>query len=200
MRRRTPGGGIRELFLEPAFEDPAVETVLLLFGRDLEKGIDPRLQRPLLQEIGAEPVDGADVRLLELLEGALEPLSHLRVAAGSGFGPRLFELASKPELQLARRLLGEGDGDDPRKLAPPARNHREDALHESRGLARACRGLDYERRIEIVLDGVPIGAIFKGGKRGFAHVRLRSQLRGDRRGSFCFLRASICILGPQTAR
>jgi hypothetical protein len=139
------------------------------------------------------------VGLFELGEAVVEPLSHLLVAFVPGFDARLLELASKPELQLARRLLGEGYGDEPRKLAPAARNDGEDAAHQGCRLAGARRGLDHEGGIEIVLDSVSIGAICENAN-GVAHVRLRSQLRGERRGSLCFLFASICILGPQIGR
>src|SRR5262249_7051399 len=61
-----------ELALEPAVERFVEEALALLVGRHLEHRIDAGLDRALAKEIGAEAVDGADVRLFELRERLVE--------------------------------------------------------------------------------------------------------------------------------
>ncbi len=190
-RRRIPEG-----LLEPTVEDSTVDTFGLILGRDLEQRVDACLERTLSEEVGAESMDGADVRLFELGEAALEPRRHLVVARGAARAADFLELSPEPELQLTCRFLGEGDGGETRELAPAAAHHFDDAAHERRRLSRSRRRLDDECRVELLADR-PSGGLV--GER-VRHVRFRSQLSGDSRGSFSLRRASICILGPQTGR
>src|SRR4029453_16372171 len=57
-----------QLFLKPAAECLGEEPRRGGFGEHLEQRVDARLDGPLAQQVGAEPVDRADVCLFELLE------------------------------------------------------------------------------------------------------------------------------------
>ena len=58
-------GRIGQLLLQPASERLVEQPRRRRLGEDLEQRIDPRFDRALAQQVGAEAVDGADVRLLE---------------------------------------------------------------------------------------------------------------------------------------
>ena len=62
-----------ELLLDPIAERFVEQPYRRPFAQDLEGGIDPRLDGPLAEEVGAEAVDRAYVRFFELLHGASEP-------------------------------------------------------------------------------------------------------------------------------
>ena len=81
-------------------------------------GSTPRLDRPLAQQVGAEAVNRADVRLLEVGERRVEAPA-LRAALAGPLRAR-FELRAQPQLQLAGRLLGERHRDDLVDVARPA--------------------------------------------------------------------------------
>ena len=65
-------GRIRQLLLEPSAERIVEQPRRRRLGEHFEQRIDARLDRPLAQQIGAEAVDGADVRLLESRERCVE--------------------------------------------------------------------------------------------------------------------------------
>ena len=54
-----------QLRLDPGPERLVEQPLRLRFGQDREQRIDARLDRTLAQQLGAEPVNGADVRFLE---------------------------------------------------------------------------------------------------------------------------------------
>jgi hypothetical protein len=93
-------------------------------GEDREKGIDARLDGTFAQQLGAEAMDGADVRLFER-------------------GQRLVE-----RLQFTRRLLGERHRDHVGDASLAAGQQADDAGHELGGLAGSCRGLHDECVVE----------------------------------------------------
>src|SRR5690606_34779248 len=64
----------REHELKPRRERAGDQLALLLVAEHVEGRIDAGLHRPLAQQIGAEGVDGADARGLELGERGLEAL------------------------------------------------------------------------------------------------------------------------------
>ena len=120
--RRTPSGGSFELLLQPAAERFVEQPLGLGLGEHGEQRIDPRLDRALAQQLGAEPVDRADVRFFEARERLVE--RDRRTSTFSGVRARRVECLAQTQLQLAGRLLGEGDGDD--------------AVDASRGRSRGC--------------------------------------------------------------
>ena len=72
-----------ERLLEPAIESAFEEFAGDVVGCDLEHRIDARLDRPLAQQIGAERMNRADARLLELAERAGEPRALAGISCGS---------------------------------------------------------------------------------------------------------------------
>ncbi len=63
---------IRELIFHPAAERFVVQALPLSFGEHCEQRIHERFDGPLAKEVGAEAVDGADLRLFEVSERASE--------------------------------------------------------------------------------------------------------------------------------
>ena len=63
--RRTPSGGFCSASCSQARNARVVEAVRLRLGQHREQRIDARLDRPLAQQLGAEPVDRVDVRFFE---------------------------------------------------------------------------------------------------------------------------------------
>ena len=69
--------------LHPRRECLVEEPVTLGFGEHIEGRIDPRLDGPLTEQLGAEPVNRADVCLFELEDGVVEAAAcSLRRRAG----------------------------------------------------------------------------------------------------------------------
>ena len=119
-------------------------------GEDVEERIDAGLDRPLAQQVGAEAMDGADVGFFELRERGVErrlACSSLRLGRALALEP-----LAQPQLQLARRFLGERDRDN--LVRPSARPSRGSARsgHELGRLAGAGSGFDDERVVERVGD------------------------------------------------
>ena len=90
--RRTPSGISFERVLEPRAERLVVEPPRLVLGQDDEQRIDAGLDRTLLEQVGAEAVDGADVRLFEVAQRVFErlrarPPAARRVARASSRAP-----------------------------------------------------------------------------------------------------------------
>ena len=59
---------ILQRFLQPVVERALGTASALRLGQHLEQRIDAGLDRPFAQQIGAEAVNGADVRFLEMLQ------------------------------------------------------------------------------------------------------------------------------------
>ena len=138
--------------LEPSLERGIEHFARDVLGCDFEHRIDARLYRPLAQQVGAKRMNRSDPRFFQLLERQVE--------TRSAFAQRLCELArafdfgAQPQLQLARRFLGERHRDDPRQLAAPRPDHRYDSIHQRGGLAGARCRLDHERDVEIVANPI----------------------------------------------
>ncbi len=152
--QRTPHalGWLRQDLLQPAPECLVEEARRGRLGQHLEERIDAGFDRALAQKICAEGVDRADVRLFELRQRPIEPRPRLVIVADRH--ARAVELFPQPQLQLARGLLREGDGDDPADVRLALGDDADDAADERRGLAGAGRGFDDERRVESVGDEV----------------------------------------------
>ena len=137
---------MRQLFVQPCGKGFVENPVGLRFGEHDECGIDARLNGPLAQQLGAEPVNGADVRLFEVVHRLVQTRQLGRV---SGVGrARSFQLFAQSELQLTRGLLAEGDGDDLSNSRPLVFDQRNDAADQLGGLARTGRRLDDHRLVE----------------------------------------------------
>src|SRR5262249_34941702 len=100
---------IFELTLQPVAEDFAVEPLGLPFRERRELRIEPRRDRSLAQEVRAEAVNRADVRLLEIRERCVEMAMHGVRGRARALD---FETGAQTELQFAGRFLGERHGDD----------------------------------------------------------------------------------------
>jgi hypothetical protein len=87
--------------LPPGIEGRLEQTLLLVLGRHLEQGVHTGLHGPGAQQIRAEGVDRADVRLLQLLERRLEP--HAPRGLDPGLRAGALDLRAEPELHLAGR-------------------------------------------------------------------------------------------------
>ena len=98
-----------------------------------EVGIDPGAQGVRAKDARAEAVDGRDPRALG--------------GAGVGGAPELEKAPAHPDLQLGRRLLGEGDGEHPLHRRPILGHGLHEALDQHRGLARARPGPDHQRTV-----------------------------------------------------
>ena len=147
-----PFAGMVEDFLEPSLERGVEHLARHVLGRDLEHRIDLRFHRPLAQQVGAERMNRPDARFFQLLERQIE--ARAPFAQRFGALPRALDFRAQPQLQLARRLLGERHRDDSRQLAAPRPDHRHDSIHQRRGLAGARRRLDYQRDVEVVANPI----------------------------------------------
>ena len=166
LAERAPdsGTGRGELCLEPAIEDPCEEPTGDVVGSDLELRVDPRLDGSLAQQLRTEGVDRADARRLELRQRLLQARPLRRRATGL-VAPALDGVA-QPELQLAGGRVGEGDRDHAVEPRATARERRQHAAHQRRGLPRARGSLHQERGREVVADAVAIGLI----RQRYAHA------------------------------
>ena len=143
---RAPDAGGRRLEARPeTSRERLVEQARgLRLGEHHEQRIDARLDRALAQQVGAEAVNGADVRLFEVASASSE---RVRVAT-SAVARGALRASPQPQLELARRLLGEGDRDDAIDGGPPASQDIDDAVDEHGGLAGARRGFDGQGLVE----------------------------------------------------
>ena len=133
--RRTPSGGSRAA--------PAASGRTLVeearrggLGQHLEERIDAGFDRPLAQQVGAEAVDGADVRLLETGQ-RVDRAACASPERGRG-AARAIEPLAQPQLQLAGGLLGERHRDDLSDRRPAFGEDRDDPPDQLGRLAR-CR-------------------------------------------------------------
>ncbi len=151
-----------ERLLEPGVEAVLEEPLGLLLGHDLEEWVDARLDRKLPEHVGAERVDGADARHLEVPERAIEVLPN--GGRDAALVARPLEAGAEAELHLAGGLLGERHGDDAVEVREPGAQDRDDAVHQHGGLAGAGRCLDEEGGPEVLADASARGVV---GRRGF---------------------------------
>ena len=80
-------GWIGELLFQPPVKGFIVHTRRLCLGQHCEQRIDARFDRPLAEEIGAKTVNGADLRLFEPAERAVEPVALSGSACRRFLGP-----------------------------------------------------------------------------------------------------------------
>ena len=146
-RPLNPLGGIRELLLKPRMKRRIVQPAGLRLGEDGKQRIDARLHGTFAQQVGAETMDGADLRFFQPAKRVVQPLAFFR--SGSRRAARFFELFAKPELQLAGGLLGERDGNDFGHLCAAGFDHPDDAVDELGGFACACGGFDDQRVVQM---------------------------------------------------
>ena len=164
--------------------------------RELPKcRIDYGLNRTLAQDQRAEGVDGADRGLFQVLQSGLD-VGHF---GGNGStGPRDIELLAQAQLQLARRLVGEGYGDDFIDFREAGLENAHDAANKLRRLARSGGGFDDEALGERFANPVARTLVLVPGLG--AHGVLRSSTKPSSRGSCCLLRARCSSYGPHTGR
>jgi uncharacterized protein (DUF433 family) len=118
-------------------------------GGHLEAGVEAGLERALAEQARGEGVDGGDGGALQVEGCGLEALALLVFLRCVDRGLDLF---SQPELQLARGLLGEGDGDDAVERGAAGADEGEDAADEDGGLAGAGAGFEQQRGVEVAQD------------------------------------------------
>ena len=182
-------GRIADDALEPGFERLVEEPLLLFTGRDREYRIDPRLDRPLAQQVGAERVDGPDRRDLEHAERARQPPLFLRGALGT----RRLQLGPEPQLHFARSQIRECYREDTVEGRVAEADQRDDARHQLGGLARSGGSLDHQRAGEIAADSL---ARCRVGER--RHGISRSLLSGTSASAGFFFVTRCHSPGPHT--
>ena len=121
------------------------ETGHLCLIRDVEAGIEVRLQRKLAEQRQAEGVDGADGNLVDAV-AQLTPASRRNLAALS----RRAECRDNPLAHLGRGLACEGHGEDVRRIDAGAQQV-DVAIDEHARLAGPRRRL--ERHVVARIDG-----------------------------------------------
>ena len=155
-RARPPEGATQAVewvlkgFLQPRAKGATVQAIGLQLGQHGEQRIDPRFDRPLAQQLGAEAVDGVDVRLFERFERVLETPPRVSVGCRRAFE---LERLAQSELQFPCGFFGERNGDDLDHRRAPGRQHAQDAADQLGCLAGPGRRFDDERVIEGLDDG-----------------------------------------------
>ncbi len=182
-----------ECLLQPLVDDVVEHPHRDRLQQDLEARVHVGLDGALTQQVGAEAVDGADVGVLEVRERILEAIAGLAVALRAC----VLDLLAQPELQLARRLLRERDGDDLADARAPLGQRVHHARHQLGGLAGARRGLDDECGVEVRPDAGTVVVVHEGRPRD-AHFILRRCV-SSARARESFRRGRDCADGPHTA-
>ena len=156
--------GIGERRFEPPVEDAVEEATRDVLGRHLELRVHARLHRALAQQVGAEAVDRADGRGLELRQRRLQPVAldrgPFRVL------PLSFDGRSQPQLQLACRRVREGDRNHMVEARRTARQPFQHATDQRGRLAGSGGRFDDEGRREIRADAVAGGLVGQRGASG----------------------------------
>jgi hypothetical protein len=162
---RPPKGaaeGLRrrgELLLQPSAKRLLEQTLRLRLRQHREQRIDTRFHRPFAEQLGAESVNRADVRLFQACQRAIEQLPCVVVGRPATLALERFPQA---QLQLAGRLFSERHRDDLRDARPAGPEYPQDPLHQLRGLAGTRGRLDDERIVERVGDGIARRLIGQG--------------------------------------
>ena len=186
-------GRVFEMALEPGVEGLAEQPLGLAFVEHPEQGIDACLHRSLAQQVGAKAVNRADVRFFEMLHGRLEPGGDRGIRR---LAPPLLEPVAQAQLELPGRLLREGHRRDLCHRRTAVLEDAQDAVHQLGGLARAGRGLDDERGINLLRDHP---ARLRIGAPNHRHGQLLSSSRSAS-VSCGFRCARRRTPGPQTGR
>ena len=140
-------------FGQPLVLDRALDqSDLIAVVEDHEAGLGPGALGVAAQEAEAEAMEGADEAVAArraargaVVQGALSGVRTLR-------GARLREQRIDAVAHLGRRLVGEGDGDDPRRIDTALGDQPADAVGDDARLARARAG-EHELRPVAVGDG-----------------------------------------------
>ena len=145
--QRTPDAcrRIGELLLQPAPERVVEQPRRRRLGQDLEERVDAGLHRPLAEQLGAESMDGADVRFFQPGQRGIEQTAG---GPAGDRGPLTIETFAQSQLQLARGFFREGHGDDLVDRGASFREDANDAAHELGRLAGTGSGLDDQRLVE----------------------------------------------------
>ena len=177
-----------QTILEPLAECAIEESSGLQLRQHIEARIHSSLDGAFAKQIGAESVDGRDVRFLEVLECIVKE----RPTGGAS----LLELFADPEFELTSGLFRERDGDHfvDTGLARPDEPY--DPPHQLGRLPCSGRGFDDERVVQRIADQIA-GCLV--GERRCAHGRPRSAIRSARAPAF-FLPARRSSDGPHTGR
>ncbi len=193
--RRTPSRGWASCSCSHDENTSSNRPIGLRVGQDRERRIDARLDRPLAQEIGAEGVDGADVRFFEVMHGVVE--ERARGGVRRRLRARSLELFAQAQLQLAGGLFAERDRDDLADRGALVLDQRDDAADELGRLAGAGGGFDDERLVELRRDQLAI----LGPRRPpfeVGAVTACSSTRRDRRRASRPFGASVSLPGCRT--
>jgi hypothetical protein len=84
-RRRSPEGTphtfrrIGQLLLQPPAKRLFEQPLRLRFGQHSKQRVDARLDRPLAQQLGTEPMNRIDVGFFEAAKRLVEPLARFRI-------------------------------------------------------------------------------------------------------------------------
>ena len=150
LPRRSHGGIADGELAEPLLPQPAALEVRPEGVELLERRVHAGLDGELAQQTAGEPVDGADGRVVERVERALDDRRARGVSGGLPRQP--FELLADALAELAGCLLRERDRRHRAHVARPLRRV-EDAVHvavdEHAGLAGAGARLQQEGRAEV---------------------------------------------------
>ena len=144
--------------LEPAVERAAIERLGLRLRQHLEARVDPRLHRPLVQQVVAEAVDRADARLFQVGDRRLP-------AARAARCPALRRTRSSSSSARSRSFSSPAafsvnvSADDRLHGPPPLGQHVHQARDQLARLAGAGRGLDDQRLVERGPDALALGRV-----------------------------------------
>ncbi len=112
--------------MEPAGEGFVEEPLGLTFRQHAEQRIDACFDGTLAQQIGTKPVNGADVRFLEVLHGLVQSRGNFASRRLLSFR---FEALPQAQLQLTCGLLCERDRDDFTYVRASLGEHAHNAIH-----------------------------------------------------------------------
>ena len=151
---------VSSMRLEPGGECLVEQPLGLPLGQHAEQRIDARFDRPLAQQVGAEAVNRADVRFLEILHGARRAARRRRRSAAfaapsrAAARSRSFSSPAAFSVNVTATIS--------RDVGAPVGEHAHDPFDQLRRLAGARRGLDDQRLVEGVCDEPPrvvVGAV-----------------------------------------
>ena len=113
QRAPHPFRGVLERLPKPDRERLVEEATRLRLGEHREQRIDAGFHGTLAQQIRAEAVDGADMRLFQVAQCLFEARACLRIVVRRLAS--VFQLLPEPQFELPCRLFRERDRDDRRQ-------------------------------------------------------------------------------------
>ena len=148
-RATHPLGRLVQRLLQPPIERLSKGARRLSVSQYIEPRVHTCLDRPLVQQVGTEAVDSADLRLFEVRNRMLDVREPRRtVGGGNQLVAGTLEPLAKPQLQLAGRLLGKGHRQHLVDARPAGRQDIDDPRDQLRGLPCPSRRLHKQRLIE----------------------------------------------------